>query len=907
MTNNRGSEWRKWDLHIHTPKSIVNNYGGDTLDIWEKYIDALEHLPQDVAVIGITDYYFIDGYEEVMKYKMNGRLKNLQKIFPILEFRIDTFGSGNENNLQKINLHILFDIDEQNLSNDIKKIRTEFIERIPITKLEEHKTKVLSIDNFIEIGGNVQAGFSSLIPPTDKVFDLLDSPTWKGKTFQFLGYKEWSNLEKNNQLKPFKQNLYRRVGAFFSSNYSSIEKNQGWLNEYGHKRLLHSLDIHDFSMLDTANKDANGNYIDSTKYCCNTWIKADTTFEGLKQILYEPEERVCVQNEKPGYKPTYQIIDSITLQEYEFWHDKVYLNDNLNTIIGGRSTGKSTLLSAVACKLGCYAKDEDNGQLDDPSFVEKHLDGVSIRWRDGKENVSRDVDYFPQSYMYKLSHDNKEFDAIISGHILGDDKSILNVYAEKNNQLQKDLHINILSLFQEQATYKSFISKLKEMGDKDSVQKEIGTIETKIKALIDKTQITESETDKYKSDVLKLSQNEQLIKTTTADIKNLEYIKNAPIFVIDYIERNCSTLSAVTKLRLTEAYSDITKKVGEQWLESIDCILCALREQLKQYNNENQAIKESDLYIKCERYYRDNKELDFLQRQLKEEQNKLHEIEQQEIKCKDCGKNIDSLVQNLVNRYAQFKENAEDVCKQVHIKHGDIKIVTIVSFKKEELSAFLKERFILKGSDRQGYVDRLVNEYDNKDTITNYIQKAINDELAYKSTHDSQSVMTELLSQNWYKYRFDVIYQGDRFSEMSPGKQAFVILKLLLDFSDKKCPILIDQPEDSLDNRAIYSDLVTYIKNKKKERQIILVTHNPNVVVSADAENVIVANQNGKNSPNANGVKFHYINGSLENSKEKDVSIESVLESQGIREHVCEILEGGKEAFEKREKKYGFR
>ena len=114
---NRGSEWRKWDLHIHTPKSIENKYGSDSDSIWDKYINALERLPKEVSVIGITDYYFIDGYEKVMSYKQNGRLRNIDKIFPILEFRIDTFGSGNENKLQKINLHILFDLNE----DDIKK------------------------------------------------------------------------------------------------------------------------------------------------------------------------------------------------------------------------------------------------------------------------------------------------------------------------------------------------------------------------------------------------------------------------------------------------------------------------------------------------------------------------------------------------------------------------------------------------------------------------------------------------------------------------------------------------------------------------------------------------------------------------------------------------------------------
>ena len=79
------------------------------------------------------------------------------------------------------------------------------------------------------------------------------------------------------------------------------------------------------------------------------------------------------------------------------------------------------------------------------------------------------------------------------------------------------------------------------------------------------------------------------------------------------------------------------------------------------------------------------------------------------------------------------------------------------------------------------------------------------------------------------------------------------------------------------------------------------------MVVSADAENVIVANQDGINVKNQYGNKFQYINGALEETKTKDKGESFVLLSQGIREHVCEILEGGKDAFIKREQKYGFR
>jgi len=161
-----------------------------------------------------------------------------------------------------------------------------------------------------------------------------------------------------------------------------------------------------------------------------------------------------------------------------------------------------------------------------------------------------------------------------------------------------------------------------------------------------------------------------------------------------------------------------------------------------------------------------------------------------------------------------------------------------------------------------------------------------------------------LISSCFYKISYDLAYEGDNFKEMSDGKKAFVVLKLLLEFSDKSCPILIDQPEDDLDNRAIFLDLVQYIKSKKIERQIILATHNPNIVVGADSECVIVANQNGLKSENQENKKFEYFTGSLENNSPYDESHQYVLESQGIREHVCAILEGGDAAFKLRERKY---
>ena len=132
-------------------------------------------------------------------------------------------------------------------------------------------------------------------------------------------------------------------------------------------------------------------------------------------------------------------------------------------------------------------------------------------------------------------------------------------------------------------------------------------------------------------------------------------------------------------------------------------------------------------------------------------------------------------------------------------------------------------------------------------------------------------------------------------------------MQLLIDLDETDCPILIDQPEDDLDNRSIYSELVSYLKEKKRERQIIVATHNANVVIGADAEEVIIANQEGKDSEN-NAFQFEYRCGAIECITpvydDRGIIRKGILNQKGIKEQICDILEGGREAFKKRQDKY---
>ena len=99
MKYSRGSEWRKWDLHVHTPDSALNNQFTN----WNDYISKLESI-KDHAVLGITDYFSIDGYKQVLNYRSQGKLSNFDLILPNIEIRILPVTSSEK----PINLHLIF-------------------------------------------------------------------------------------------------------------------------------------------------------------------------------------------------------------------------------------------------------------------------------------------------------------------------------------------------------------------------------------------------------------------------------------------------------------------------------------------------------------------------------------------------------------------------------------------------------------------------------------------------------------------------------------------------------------------------------------------------------------------------------------------------------------------------------
>ena len=86
---NKGSNWLKCDLHVHTPMSFFNDYGNrEDEKTWNRFVNDLESLPEEFKILGINDYLTIKGYEKIKAYKAKGRLENIECILPVIEFRI---------------------------------------------------------------------------------------------------------------------------------------------------------------------------------------------------------------------------------------------------------------------------------------------------------------------------------------------------------------------------------------------------------------------------------------------------------------------------------------------------------------------------------------------------------------------------------------------------------------------------------------------------------------------------------------------------------------------------------------------------------------------------------------------------------------------------------------------------
>lgn len=972
MNKNRGSEWRKWDLHVHTPFSIEQEYGGYTEGTWEKFISDLEILPPDIKVIGINDYIFIDGYKKVLEEKQKGRLSNIDLILPVIELRIDKFANVSQGEpFKRVNFHIIF-------SNELtpEQIEAQFLNSLsaeykidPECERNSDWGGVITRENLINLGnkliqssnGKLQGsplkiGFNSLNIPYEKLLEKLkNNPILRNKYLTAVGKTEWDSMRWDGSPAE-KKNVINNANFVFSASPTvnlAIKGKESLKSQGVNHKLLHCSDAHTYinDLQNTKEKELGH---------CFTWIKADPTFEGLKQIIYEPEERVKIQENKPDEKEDKEIIDKVRFISPNniFTNEEIHLNPNLNVIIGGKSSGKSILLYSIAKTLLPDIKDKllfrndgterYNLKSIDPDFdfelttKGNHSQKMSDR-ENGYNSVIPNIKYIPQNELVKLaepelSGKGESLNKLVRNLICEDEESkqkyddtfIKNVKGYDKNR--EDLIDNYFNTLDEITKLEQ---ELKTKSNKEVLETNIKTNSDKVEELNKKAGLTEEQIQQYKVIQEKHLQNQQkrdLLKKGYSQTNTfLQELKNE---LLNLQTRKNTFLENIQADKFREYYKTKLNFIDESIVQLEDLIEeIELTQNDKGnnvfvkdniFNNELSQISSEKQKIENElKPYQQNviiqEEIKKLNESITNDKKLLSEIETLNKQIKDKNEKLPEqknaifeLYEKSYKEYISIVESLKGRTQELENDGLQIKGIAQFNFQKfrDNVLDFTDGRSSSNSKyDILKYEKNRITNIEYSDLITE-IRKIFEDILSgqyiVNTKYDSRGIMKKLLDDYFYDY-WEITYKNDKLGEMSTGKASFVILMLIVGLSKSKSPILIDQPEDNLDNRSVSENIIEYLRKKKVERQIILVTHNANIVVNADSENVIVANQKGQNNKESTSpYKFDYINGAIENTFAK-IEIETdLLKSMGIKEHIADIVEGGKEAFKNREKKYGF-
>jgi hypothetical protein len=375
----KGAEWRKWDLHLHTPGTAKNDQFRSESDVWEAYIETLENA-DDIKVLGITDYFSIENYKKLKEDQERGRLQG-KCLLPNIELRILPVTRTET----PINIHAIFSPDL-----DTTVIEREFLRELKF--VYEGKNYACLREDLIELGRRYKGdaslnedaawkeGIGQFNIPFNDLRKVLKSAALHEKVI--VGVSN-SNNDGNSgiqhsALAATRQEIYRLSGFVFSSNPNDTQffLGQGALNEErlaeqygGLKPCFTGSDAHDLTSVCSF---PNGRY---------TWIKADPTFDGLKQAIVEPAERVYIGDAPPLLARVQsnrtKYIKSIKIDqvdEYDssqgVWFSEINipLNNELVAIIGNKGSGKSALADIIALCAN-YNELEDFSFLTQEKFL----------------------------------------------------------------------------------------------------------------------------------------------------------------------------------------------------------------------------------------------------------------------------------------------------------------------------------------------------------------------------------------------------------------------------------------------------------------------------------------------------------------------------------------------------------
>jgi ABC-type lipoprotein export system ATPase subunit len=1009
----RGSEWSKWDLHVHTPASIVHHYNYPGLDVWDGFLKDLRSLPPEIKVVGINDYLFLDGYKRVRTAWESGDLPNLDLILPVVEFRLSAFG-GTQGHLSRLNYHVIFsnellpEIIEQQFLNALssKYILSPDAEslggswnaiatRESLSDLGRCILRSVPEERRTDFGPPMLVGFNNCCITPEALHLALQSHYFADKYITAIGKTEWADIKWNEQSIASKKTLINRADLVFMSAESGDHcraAQQALANAQVNSRLLDCSDAHHSST--SRDKDRLGK--------CFTWIKATPTFNGLRQVLHDTSGRLHI-----GDAPmlltrvtthSTQYIRSLTfnrtgtsLPEELWFNGTVPFNDGLVAVIGNKGSGKSALADILALAGNCYKPDKfsflTKGRFLAPKTNLGALFTATIEWRSGptaaralSDHLPRPgpelVKYIPQNHLDTVcspepSSGTVLFDAelmdVIYSHVPESKRlgklslSDLITYKTKEkehllaqllaelrstNELieaaERQLTVEHRQGIEARITLKAadldvhVRSKPAELIDPSTCEEDpaIQLVRAQLLTLVGECEELDSrlvdEALRQQLAAQRAAAADKLLArisnlSRTIDAFYLDSVAEAALLGID-VHATVSLLVSDAKLREIRDTSVADVSAASQALDS--SVVGSLAQQRSSLSARTSEVR-SHLDAPNQRYqeYLHNlaqwekrrgelegtpavadsivglrsaltalSELPAHRESLNAERAaKVREIFMVKQALLDDYKTLYAPVQSYINEHpVSQQQGALQFNASMVLDNFETGLFGFVHHgRKGSFQGQQSAQSILKDVVSQAevgtiegvelFIDavykRLNNDVREAPPVPVRIQDQVGQGVAVRDVYDY------LFGLSYLKPRFEIRWRGKHVDQLSPGERGTLLLVFYLLIDNRTVPLIIDQPEENLDNQTIATLLVPAIKYAKNRRQVIMVTHNPNLAVVCDADQVVYAQLDKQN-----GNRVSYVTGGIENPV--------------MTRLIVDVLEGTKPAFDLRDARY---
>ncbi|MDZ7723240.1 MAG: hypothetical protein U5R06_10655 [candidate division KSB1 bacterium] len=637
-----------------------------------------------------------------------------------------------------------------------------------------------------------------------------------------------------------------------------------------------------------------------------SYIKiGDFSYHAVKYALMD-QQRNTEAEKKPGAQNAY--ITSLALQtkkDAPLAGQQMFFNSSMNNLIGIRGSGKSTILELVRYalnkKFDQSAKDTDYKEqlvehalgsggkiilnLQDkhgtPYRIERVLGEKPVIFRDHDVRLPQfSVDESLLSVLYFGQKDLSEvgstgFSQTLMEKFFGAQVGpIREKIAYKSKQ--------VLQILDQQKNLKSDTERKQDYLEEKNVLKE--------KLRIFKEKQVDKKLNRqvqFKKDRVKIN---EMIDSAKAFQKDLfDFVDNYKNIFTDYLEYQSQENDDVfikVKKTLTEINNKLEIIIGlaeavTPDLDSLKSFLNNIDTKIEQLQNEFAEIKRSidQPELNPDDYIQSSSRMSILE-------NKLTEIEKIEKKYKSLKNSLDLSLDELNELWHSEYQTLQKSVDQLNAKTHSIKVELEYKGDKKNFKEFLSS--IIKGSNvTNKNIESIIQNYNDciaiyKDIVSN--ESKLEDLLTDSQLHKFKDAFMQNL-RDLLVYQvpnlYILKYRGKNIAEHSLGQRASALIVFLLTRQENDL-IIIDQPEDDIDNQSIYQDVIRELNALKDKTQFIFATHNPNIPVLGECEQLFCCQ--------------------YENEK---INIKAgSIDRPDIQQSVIEIMEGGREAFEQRKRKY---